>query len=259
MELKDCVYILMHKNEEVVPLLLDQDTGRITKAAACGKREYLFLRLPYKGSWRKNGLSVSRMREYWSKEIMRQHINSYYRRDGIMQDLFDNSRQDCIELAKRNIVDCIYSSARIEGIGITFPDTQQIYDGHGVANLSIDDIIKVNNLKRAWQFIFESIDYPLDFLYLSQLNQIINTGLMADAGNIRSYDAAIGGTTWKPEIPDREKITADLEHLMKIECVTERAIKVMLYVMRAQMFSDDHVIIRTKLEKPSKINGLALI
>ncbi|MDO5425994.1 MAG: Fic family protein [Eubacteriales bacterium] len=135
-------------------------------------------------------------------------------------------------------MDCIYSSAKIEGIAVTFPDTQQIYEGRAVANMSIDDVNKINNLKHAWQFVFETIDYPLDILYLRQLSQIINTALMSDVGMIRGYDVSIGGTSWKPEIPDTEKIKEDLRNLMEISCATERAIKVMLYVMRTQMFSD---------------------
>lgn len=155
-----------------------------------------------------------------------------------MKDLFNLTQQECIDLAKRNIVDCIYSSARIEGIAVTFPDTQQIYDGRSVANLSIDDINKVNNLKHAWQFVFESIDYPLDVLYLRQLNQIINAGLMHDAGLIRTYDVNIGGTNWKPGIPDPVELDANIISIMKLPCITERAITLMLYIMRTQPFSD---------------------
>ncbi len=155
-----------------------------------------------------------------------------------MQDLFDISQEECIELVKRNIVDCIYSSARIEGIGVTFPDTQKIYDGRSVAGLTIDDINKINNLKHAWQFVFDSIDYPLDFLYLRQLNQIVNTALMSDAGKLREYDVQIGGTSWKPELPDADRIKEELNTISEIPCVTERAIKMMLYIMRTQMFSD---------------------
>lgn len=155
-----------------------------------------------------------------------------------MKDLFNIPQGECIELVKRNIVDCIYSSARIEGIAVTFPDTQEIYEGRSVSGLTIDDVNKINNLKHAWQFIFDTIDYPIDLLYLRQLNQIVNTALMSDAGKIRGYDVQIGGTSWRPEIPDVEKIKADLDTIMKTGCVTERAIKTMLYVMRAQIFSD---------------------
>lgn len=155
-----------------------------------------------------------------------------------MKDLYDMSQEECIEFAKCNIVDSIYSSAKIEGIAVTFQETQQIYDGKGVANLSIDDTNKVNNLKCAWMFLFDSIDYPMDVLYLRQLNQIINIGLTTDAGMIRNYNVNIGGTSWRPEMPNIEKITADVKTIMKMNCCTEKAIKLMLYVMRMQMFSD---------------------
>lgn len=155
-----------------------------------------------------------------------------------MDDIYNMTQEECVELAKRNIVDCIYSSARIEGIAVTFPDTQQIYEGRSVAGLSVDDINKVNNLKHAWQFVFDSLDYPLDILYLRQLNQIINTGLMSDAGNLRNYDVNIGGTSWKPEIPEKEQIINDLKRIMEMDCCTQKAIKMMLYIMRTQMFSD---------------------
>lgn len=155
-----------------------------------------------------------------------------------MKDLYNITQKECIEIAKRNIVDCIYSTARIEGIAVTFPDTMQIYEGRSVANLSIDDVNKVNNLKHAWQFVFESIDYPLDILYLRQLNQIINAGLMTDAGLLRNYEVSIGGTLRKPEIPDQDRIVEELNSLMRTPCATERAIKILLYIMRAQMFSD---------------------
>lgn len=155
-----------------------------------------------------------------------------------MKDLYDMTREEAVEMAKRNIVDSIYSSARIEGIGVTFPDTQQIYEGRSIAGLSIDEINKVNNLKHAWQFLFDSLDYPMDILYLRQLNQIVNRGLMSDARILRNYDVNIGGTSWKPELPEGEKIIQDLTVIMETDCCTEKAIKLMLYVMRTQMFSD---------------------
>ena len=51
--------------------------------------------------------------------------------------------------AKRNIVDNIWKSSHIEGINVTFPETQQIYDGGNVTKLRIDEIQITNNLKHA--------------------------------------------------------------------------------------------------------------
>lgn len=155
-----------------------------------------------------------------------------------MEDKYNLTRQECIELAKRNIVDNIYSSAKIEGIAVTFPQTMEIFEGRTVAGMSIDDTNKINNMKHAWQFLFDSIDYPLDFLYLRQLNKIVNQFLMSDAGMLRNYDVRIGGTSWKPDMPDEDAIKQDIAEIMNMECVTAKAVSIMLYVMRAQIFSD---------------------
>lgn len=155
-----------------------------------------------------------------------------------MQDKYSMTVEDNILYAKRNIVDNIYRSARLEGIGITFPETQMIYEGKSVSGLSIDDVIKVNNLKHAWQFIFDSIEYPMDLMYLKQLNQEIGVRIVPNAGVLRSADVRIGGTTWRPDIPDEDNVKEKLNEIMSIENVTDRAITLMLYLMRAQLFYD---------------------
>ena len=45
-----------------------------------------------------------------------------------MKDKFTMTREQNIFLAKRNIVDYIYKSANLEGINVTFPETQAIFD-----------------------------------------------------------------------------------------------------------------------------------
>lgn len=39
-------------------------------------------------------------------------------------------------------------------------------------------------------------------------------------------------------MPDKDRTVEELQSLMETNCVTERAIKVMLYIMRSQLFSD---------------------
>lgn len=45
-----------------------------------------------------------------------------------MYDKFNLTQEQNIFLAKRNIVDSIWKSANLEGITITFPETQVIYE-----------------------------------------------------------------------------------------------------------------------------------
>lgn len=156
-----------------------------------------------------------------------------------MVDKYSMSTEDNIMYAKRNIVDSIYKESRLEGIAVTFPETQEIYEGRSVGGLSVEDVIKVNNLKHAWQFVFDTIEYPLDLRYVRQLNVEIGKGIVTDAGNLRMSDVSIGGTAWKPPIPEYNEVENDLAALMETKMeTTDRAISVMLYVMRSQMFFD---------------------
>ena len=66
-------------------------------------------------------------------------------------------RRTAVELAKRLLVDSIWRTAKIEVDGVTFPDTQEIFDGRVPEGMSVDDIVTVNNIKRAWGFLLENI------------------------------------------------------------------------------------------------------
>lgn len=148
--------------------------------------------------------------------------------------------EDNIMYAKRNIVDSIYSEARLEGIGVTYPDTQELYEGRAIAGLSIEDTIKVNNLKHAWQFVLDKVDYPLDLRFIRQVNAKIGKGVVMDEGKLRLLDVKIGGTSWRPEIPDEEKVKTYISQTMGNDNLsdTQKAIDTMLYIMRSQLFMD---------------------
>ena len=156
-----------------------------------------------------------------------------------MQDKFNMSRELSVALAKRNVIDSIWKSARLEGLDITFPQTDCICEGYAPEGTSIQSILVINNLKHAWQFIFDTLDYEFDYPYLSQLNQLVSQGITHRAGVIRSADVQIGGTTWKPKIPHLENVKEDLQNILTSQnSITERAIDLMLYCMRSHIFLD---------------------
>ena len=155
-----------------------------------------------------------------------------------MKDKFHMTVEDNISYAKRMIVDSIYREARVEGINVTFPETQQIYENGIVSGLKSEDIIKITNLKNAWAFLFETIDYPFDIRYLRALNGLIQNNLLTSPGSIRTVNVRISGTTWLPSIPILETIEKDLAEIRETENDTERAVKLMLSIMRGQYFLD---------------------
>ena len=87
-------------------------------------------------------------------------------RTNTIENKFKLTREQNIFVAKRNIVDYIWKSANLEGIGVTYPETQAIYDGGIVNGLTVDKIITINNLKYAWEFILEDEGINYDFKVL---------------------------------------------------------------------------------------------
>ena len=159
-----------------------------------------------------------------------------------MKNKFNLTREQNVFVAKRNIVDYIWKSANLEGIGVTYPETQIIYDGGVVNGLTVDKIITINNLKYSWQFILENEGIEYDFKALCHLHKLTCDKLILDRnlGRLRTTPVSIGGTSWKPQFPVESQIKEELEQLLNQpeKSKTEIAIEVMLWIMRRQMFID---------------------
>ena len=95
-----------------------------------------------------------------------------------MKNKYNLTQEQNIFLAKRNIIDSIWKSANLEGIAITFPETQQIYEGGNISHLRVDEIVTINNLKHAWQFILSSINSKIDFNYISSIHSLVGSNLV---------------------------------------------------------------------------------
>ena len=159
-----------------------------------------------------------------------------------MENKFNLTKEQNMFVAKINIVDYIWKSANLEGIRVTYPETQAIYDGGIVNGLTVDNIIAINNLKYAWQFILENEEIDYDFKALSHLHKLTCDKLVLDQdlGKLRTTPVNIGGTNWKPQFPIGSQIEEELERLLNQQdkTKTEIAIEIMLWVMRRQMFID---------------------
>lgn len=155
-----------------------------------------------------------------------------------MKDKYKMTQEQNLFLAKRNIVDSMWKSANLEGIAITFPETQAIYDGMNIAKFRIDEIQTINNLKHAWQFVLSSIDQELDFNYLSSIHSLVGSNIVDSPGNLRTFEVGMGGTSWRPELPTKEKVEQILNCNNNLESSTEKIITMMLRLMKLQAFND---------------------
>ena len=180
----------------------------------------------------------------------------------MLKDKYNMTQEQNIFLAKRNIVDSIYKSSHIEGIDITFPETQKIFDGGNVSKLRIDEIQTINNLKHAWLFVLNSINNKNDLNLLKSINSLVGSNLVDNAGNKRNYNVSIGGTDYKTEIPDEKKVEKYINDTISdsSKTITDRAITIMCYLMRTQFFNDGNK--RTSMLFANKIlieNGKGII
>lgn len=155
-----------------------------------------------------------------------------------MENKYNMTQEHNIFLAKRNLVDNIYSNARLEGLNITFPQTKTILEGINVPELKIDEIQCILNLRDAWKYVINNIDLDFNLEFISKVNEFVARNESIQWGKLRNGKVEISGTSYIPEIPNGEKVKKDITKILEIENPTERAIEYMLYGMRNQLFWD---------------------
>ena len=160
---------------------------------------------------------------------------------GVVEQDLDEKVALNIDFARKNMVDTIFKQAVLEGIATTYADTETIIEGGKVRDMTATDILKVVNLKHAWELILNKgvITSPTNFALLCDINRLIEQGFYYNAGKLRSTPVSIGGTNWKPELPIESHIRDDLDKLINSKLdIVDKAIELLLYIMKKQIFLD---------------------
>ena len=146
-----------------------------------------------------------------------------------MENKYNLTQEQNIFLAKRNIVDNVYSNAKMEGINVTFPQTKTILDGVNVSSLKIDEIQCILNLRDAWKYIIDNISKEVNLDFICKVNELVARNESIEWGTLRTGKVEIGGTDYIPEIPKKELVQKEIAEILQIENETERAIEYMNY------------------------------
>lgn len=158
----------------------------------------------------------------------------------VEEELSEKVEQN-IDFARRHLAHTIYKQAILEGVATTFADTESIIEGGKVNNMTAEDILKIVNLKHAWEFILNKnvILSNTNFTLLCEINKMIEEGFYYSAGMVRNVPVSIGGTTWKPDLPIESVIKEELDEILnkKMDDV-DKAIELLLYTMKKQVFID---------------------
>ena len=146
-----------------------------------------------------------------------------------------------IDFARKHLADTIYKQAILEGVATTLSDTESIIEGGLVNDMSSDDILKVINLKHAWEFILNKnvILSKTDYSILCMINKLVEEGFYYSPGILRTTPVKIGGTTWSPELPDEATIKEKISEILESNNDdVDKAIELLLFVVKTQAFID---------------------
>ena len=170
------------------------------------------------------------------------------------------TKKQNIFLAKKVLVANIYNSAKLEGINTTYPDTKTILDGVNVSSLKLDEINCILNLRDAWNFVLKNIESPVNLDFVCKVNSFVSRNESLEWGTLRNGKVGINGVDYIPEVPVKEEIENEINRILLEENAVEKAIKLMFYLMRSQIFWDGNK--RTSMLVANKImieNGCGII
>ena len=177
-----------------------------------------------------------------------------------MLNKFLLTKEQNIFVAKKVLVSNIYNSAKLEGINTTYPDTKTILDGINVPTLKLDEINCILNLRDAWNYVLSSIDSDINLEFICKVNSYVSRNESLEWGVLRTGKVGINGVDYIPDVPIKEKVVDEINSILREECATKRAINLMFYLMRSQVFWDGNK--RTSMIVANKImieNGCGII
>jgi len=146
-----------------------------------------------------------------------------------------------MDFARKHVKTSIYSQAVLEGIATTFPQTEAILENGIVQGVRAEDVQKILNLKHAWEFILDEgvIQAKSDLSILAHIAGLVSEGFFSQPGQIRSVPVTIGGTSYVPPLPIESLVKEQIDAIVNREdSVVQNAIRLALYVMKAQVFID---------------------
>lgn len=166
-------------------------------------------------------------------------------------DKYHLTVEQSLFLAKKKWDENVYCGMRMENRAVTFPQTKTILEGVNVANVHLDDIQAILNMRDSWRYLLQTVNEPLDISYLCKLNEFIARNEALEWGKLRTGTVGISGTEYIPPIPEYEKAAAELENILNGDTTaTEKALEVFTWGARSQLFWDGNK--RTSLVAANK-------
>ena len=146
-----------------------------------------------------------------------------------------------LDFARANMKANIYDQAVLEGVATSFPQTEEIIENGSITGMSPKDVLKILNLKHAWEFILDRdvIQVESDYYILCHIARLVNEGFYAEGGRIRGVPVRIGGTSYVPPLPIEFDVKDHIQAILHSgQKDIDVAIELCLYAMKTQVFID---------------------
>ena len=178
--------------------------------------------------------------------------------------LFADNLESKPHIRRNNRIKSIHSSLKIEANSLSLGQVRDVINGKQVLGTQ-KEIQEVKNAYAAYEKMNDINPYSIK--QLKEFHGIMTKYVVEESGDFRKGESGVFN---KDECifmcPPARFVPGQMEELfawMKRARVSVHPL-ILSSVFHYEFvlihpFSDDHVIIRTKLEKPSKIKGLALI
>lgn len=187
------------------------------------------------------------------------------------RDLYQSGRASIPELTLQSYeqafeIEYTHNSTAIEGNTLTLMETKVLLeDGITIGGKRLREIYETVNHQKAYRYVKECIakEQPLDEKIIKDIHALLMENIFV-GGIYRNVDVYISGAQHTPPSPGEmyrqvKDFYADLTWKGKEMNPIELAAWTHAEFVRIHPFPDAHVIIGTRLEKPSKINGFALL
>lgn len=152
-----------------------------------------------------------------------------------------------IFLAKKRLVSQVYHISRFENCKTTLLQTEKILQNRNDIGVSPDDIGVIIALKRGFDYIFYGLknnpsnQICFDLALMKKINSIVAIYDALDAGNLRTGKVGVtlyNGERHEPNPMNENQINEFLLNIDNDISHTHKAILIMLFMMRNQLFWD---------------------
>ena len=147
-------------------------------------------------------------------------------------------KRTTIFLAKKIFTELVFNTAYIEGVNVTFPQTQTILDGGIVNQVPVSDIQTVLNLRDAWRYCINNFESTTNDDFLCKINEMVSRNESLAWGSLRTGKVGISGTEYIAEVPNEEEVREKLNRILAMTDAVEKAMEGFCYIVYHQLFWD---------------------